>query len=174
MDPFLAEIRIFGFPFAPKGWAQCNGQLMAISQATALFSLLGTRFGGDGRTTFGLPNLAGGRAGLGAGAGPGLSPRDLGETGGEPAVALTREQDPGHGHQLFASSSVANVSSPTATTTLARSNGVAAYGAVAKLVPMAADAVGYVPADDRPHNNLMPYQVLNYCICLEGVFPQRP
>jgi microcystin-dependent protein len=173
MDPFLAEIRIMGFTFAPKGWAQCNGQLMSISQNTALFALLGVSFGGDGRVTFGLPNLTGGATVVGAGSGPGLSDRYVGETGGEEYVTLTTSEVPPHPHTVLATNSPADVSSPTPTTAIARSTGKPAYGAAAAMQAMDLDVVAPV-GGSQPHNNLMPYLTLNYCIALQGVFPQRP
>jgi microcystin-dependent protein len=177
MDPFLAEIRIMGFNFPPRGWAQCGGQLMSISQNTALFSLLGTNFGGDGRVTFGLPNLQQGRTVVGAGAGPGLTPRSVGEVGGEPAVTLLAAELPSHGHTLNGTNSPADVSSPTGTTALARSTGKMVYTPVPaqpQFVTMNPSACGQAPGGGQPHNNLMPYQVLNYCIAIQGIFPQRP
>jgi microcystin-dependent protein len=173
-DPFLAEVRPCGFAFAPRGWALCNGQLMSISQNTALFSLLGTNFGGDGRVTFGLPNFTGGRAPMGAGQGPGLTDRTLGEVGGEPAVTLTVAETPGHGHSWAASSTVANVSAPADTVSLARSKGAMAYSPSSNVTPMDPGAVSQAPGGGVPHNNLMPYQVITYIIALEGIFPQRP
>ncbi len=110
-DPFIGEIRLFGFNFAPTGWAQCNGQLLSIAQNTALFSILGTTYGGDGRTTFGLPNLQG-QAPLNTGQGPGLSDRQLGESGGEPSVTLITSEMPPHAHVAAASSTTADQSSP--------------------------------------------------------------
>ena len=110
-DPFIGEIRLFGFNFAPTGWAQCNGQLLSISQNTALFSILGTTYGGDGRTTFGLPNLQG-QAALNTGQGPGLSYRQLGESGGEPSVTLNTGEMPPHGHLAAASSTTADQPGP--------------------------------------------------------------
>jgi microcystin-dependent protein len=174
VDPFLAEIRLMGFNFPPRGWALCNGQLMSISQNTALFSLLGTTYGGDGRVTFGLPDFTQGRAAMGAGAGPGLTPRSLGEIGGEPAVTLNQAETPNHQHQLLATNTPAEVSSPTAQTAMARSTGKPAYAGAASPTPLNGAAVGSVPAGSQPHNNLMPYQVVSYCIAIEGIFPQRP
>jgi microcystin-dependent protein len=174
-DPFLAEVRPCGFTFAPRGWALCNGQLMSIAQNTALFSLLGTTFGGDGRVTFGLPNFMQGRAPLGSGQGPGLSPRTLGETGGLPAVTLIPAETAAHGHTWSASSTVANVSAPAPTVSLARSKGTMAYApANAPYTPLDPGAVSMAPGSGQPHNNLMPYQVITYVIALQGIFPQRP
>lgn len=173
-DPFLAEVRPCGFNFAPRGWALCNGQLMSIAQNTALFALLGTNFGGDGRVTFGLPNFTGGRAPIGAGQGPGLTDRVLGEVGGVPYVSLLPAETATHGHTWSASSTVANVSAPAPTVSLARSKGAMAYSPSTQYTPLDPGAVSMAPGNGAPHNNLMPYQVITYIIALEGVFPQRP
>jgi microcystin-dependent protein len=137
MDPFVAEIRIFGFNFAPKGWAFCNGQLMPISQNTALFSLLGTTYGGDGKSTFALPDLQG-NAPMQPGQGQGLSLRDLGQLGGTESVTLLQSEMPVHTHSLMASVDPADSQIPTANATLARSSGGNAYTTnTAGLVQMA-------------------------------------
>lgn len=170
-DPFVAEIRPFGFTFAPTGWAQCNGQLLPISQNTALFSLLGTTYGGDGKTTFALPDLAG-RAPLHAGQGPGLSVRDLGEQGGTSQVTLLSSEIPSHSHQLRAATQDnADVAIPSASSSFAGSTGGTLYQSTADstLAPQALSPAG----SDLPHNNLQPYLVLNLCIALQGVFPPR-
>lgn len=175
-EAFLGEVRIFGFPFAPRGWAYCNGDILSISQNTALFSILGVNFGGNGTTTFGLPDFRGGRVPISAGQGPGLSAYDLGETGGVPSVTLTVKETPGHAHTASASSTPANVSTPSGSTVIARSKGAMAFAPVvpASLVAMSSAAVSQAPGGSAPHNNLMPYQVLNYCICINGLYPQRP
>src|SRR5512135_3237459 len=126
MDPFVAEIRIFPFNFAPKGWAFCDGQILPLSQNTALFSLLGTTYGGDGKSNFALPNLQG-SAPMHPGQGPGLSLHDLGETGGSPTVSLLESEIPSHGHSLMADSVTGDTNSPAATTSLARSHNATAY-----------------------------------------------
>lgn len=174
-NPFLAEIRPFGFTFAPKGWAFCNGQLMSISQNTALFSLLGTTYGGDGKSTFALPNLQG-SAPLHMGQGPGLSFYNEGEAVGASSHAVTVAEMPAHSHSLSASSSLARFSAPSSGTALGRSaDGLVAYigqydaSALGTANPSAIAAVG----GSSPHNNLMPYLVLNFCIALNGVFPSR-
>lgn len=174
-EAFLAEVRIMAFGYAPRNWAQCNGALVSISQATALFSLLGTAYGGNGTTTFGLPSLLGGRAAIGAGAGPGLTQRDRGETGGAAGVALTNGEMPTHNHAMMASAQNADVSSPSPNTALGRSVGQKAYAppGTTPLTPLDAQAVGMAPGGGAPHNNLMPFQVLNYCICMQGIFPPR-
>src|SRR5688572_12292885 len=109
MEPYVGEIRPMGFNYAPRGWAMCNGQTLNISQYQRLFTVIGSRFGGDGRTTFGLPNLTGGRTVIGAGAGPGLTPHGAGETGGTPAVTLQSNQVPGHTHSMFGTAELADV-----------------------------------------------------------------
>ncbi|MEA3052386.1 MAG: hypothetical protein QOG72_1289 [Sphingomonadales bacterium] len=173
-DPFVAEIRIFPFNFPPKGWAFCDGQLMPISQNTALFSLLGTVYGGDGKSTFALPNLQGSVA-MHPGSGSGLSQRFLGEQSGETAVTLLVSEIPAHTHALMANTSPATTTLPDATTSLARSGGGSMYKATpfGTTTNMAFQALP--PAGGSlPHNNMQPYLTLNYCIALQGVFPQRP
>ena len=171
-DQFVAEIRIFGFNFPPTGWAFCNGQLMPISQNTALYSLLGTFYGGDGKSTFALPNLQG-AAPIDQGQGPGLSNRTVGEQGGVSFLTLLESEMPVHTHQARASNEPADVSTAGPTTALARSNGNNVWrvpdGNLQTLAPQAIAPTG----GDLPHNNLMPYLVLNICIALQGVFPQR-
>jgi microcystin-dependent protein len=172
-DPFVAEIRIFPFNFNPKGWAFCDGQLLPISQNTALFSLLGTTYGGDGKSTFALPNMQG-NVPMHPGQGPGLSLHDLGETGGSPTVTLLESEMPAHSHGLNASQADAIEPSPK-DQKFATGIGVGYYGAPAAgtLVGLAANALP--PAGgDQPHNNMQPYLTLNFCIALQGVFPPRP
>lgn len=170
-DQFVGEIRIVGFNFAPVGWAQCNGQLLPISQNTALFSLLGTQFGGDGMTTFGLPNLQG-RAPMHQGQGPGLSFRDMGETGGETTVTLLTQQIPSHNHPGQSAASNANAPGPgTIFGGGGRGKG-AAYVPAVSPVAMSANAVGAV-GGGLPHNNLPPYATLNFIIAVQGIFPSR-
>jgi microcystin-dependent protein len=171
MDPFVAEIRIFGFNFAPKGWAFCAGQLLPISQNTALFSLLGTTYGGDGKSTFQLPDMQG-NAPMHPGQGPGLSLHDLGETGGSETVSLLESEIPAHSHNFMASQSDGNDTSPQ-NELLATGIGVNAFAAPPPTVLMSQNML--TPAGgDQPHNNMMPYLTLNFCIALQGVFPQRP
>jgi len=171
-DPFVGEIRLFGFDFAPKGWAQCNGQLLSIAQNTALFSILGTTYGGDGKTTFGLPDLQG-QAPLHTGQGPGLSDRHLGESGGEAAVTLNVGEMPAHAHAAAASSTTADQSNPTnniwATGAGGRGQNFYTRGAGVAMSNRALGATG----GSQPHNNLPPYLVLNFCICMYGVYPPR-
>jgi microcystin-dependent protein len=172
-DPFLAEIRIFPFGFAPVGWAQCNGQLMSISQNTALFSLLGTTFGGDGRTTFGLPNLMG-NAPMAPGQGPGLSLHDLGESGGETTVTLLQTEVPAHAHALQADPRPATLNNPAPQNSLARSSPdiYKTPSGAATPRPLSPNVLG-TSGGNQPHNNLMPYLTLNFCIALRGIFPAR-
>ena len=171
-EPFVAEIRIFPYNFAPRNWAFCDGQLLPISQNTALFSLVGTFYGGDGRTTFGLPNLQG-RLPMHPGNGPGLTTRQLGEIGGAETATLTAAQMPSHGHTVQANSNPADLSSPTANRSLARSSGGFAWQDTnSNLVDRAPQAVGNA-GGGQPHNNLMPYTVLNFCIALTGIYPSR-
>lgn len=172
-EPFIGEIRAVGFNFAPRGWAHCNGQLLPISQNTALFSIVGTIYGGDGRTTFGLPNLQG-RAALGEGQGPGLSIRSLGSTGGVDQVTLSASQMPAHNHAMVANNGPASTGQAAAGLTLARARGGNAYDGppVDNPVAMAAESIG-PQGGGLPHNNLMPYQVVNFVIALVGIYPSR-
>ena len=173
MDPFVAEIRIFPFNFAPKGWAFCDGQILPLSQNTALFSLLGTTYGGDGKSNFALPNMQG-NAPMHPGQGPGLSLHDLGETGGSDTVSLLESEIPAHSHALLAAPNPALVASPGPTVTLARSRTVTAYIAPSgqTLVNMSDQTLA--PAGgDQPHNNMQPYLTFNFCIALQGVYPPR-
>ena len=168
MDPYLGEIRCFGFNFAPKGWLLCNGQLLSIQQNTALFSLLGTMYGGDGRTTFGLPDLRG-RVALGFGQGPGLSNRTQGEAAGAEVVTLTAPTLPPHGHTV-AASATATTKNPSGALPSVTAAG-ASYGTTADLAMSAAMIGGGGSA--QPHDNMQPYVVLNWCIAAAGIFPPR-
>lgn len=175
-DPFLSEIRMVGFNFAPNGWATCDGQLLPISQATALFSLLGTNFGGDGRSTFALPNLQG-SVPIGAGGnqpGPGLSIYNIGDIGGVEQVSLDPTTIPSHTHTPLAASGVANSPSPQGHALAAAGAGRSAAnafapGASATVAFSSLDAVGGA----QPHNNMQPYMSLYFVIALQGIFPQR-
>ncbi|WP_027890999.1 phage tail protein [Calidithermus chliarophilus] len=168
-DPFIAEIRIVGFQFAPRGWARCDGQLLPINQNTLLFSLLGTTYGGNGRTTFALPDLRG-RAPVQPGQGPGLSNRTLGQSGGSQTVTLLQTQIPAHNHALRAVNDLADSSNPGGS--LARAAGVQPYGTGSPNAVLAPQSVG-AAGGSQPHNNLQPYLMLNFVIALQGVFPQR-
>ncbi|HWQ33420.1 MAG TPA: tail fiber protein [Blastocatellia bacterium] len=174
-DQFVAEIRIFPFNFPPTGWAFCDGQLMPISQNTALFSLLGTTYGGDGKSNFALPNLQG-AAPMHPGQGPGLSLHDLGETGGSDTVTLLESEMPVHTHSIQADAAdFADVSEPSTNTVLARSsNGLAYQNNTSQNLVTMAPQTATVAGSSLPHNNLMPYLTLNFCIALQGIFPPRP
>lgn len=168
-DPFVAEIRLMPYNFAPKNWAFCNGQLLPISQNTALFSLLGTTYGGDGRTTFALPDLQS-RVAMHYGQAPGLSDYSIGQIGGEETHVLLATEMPLHTHALNAQDDDGAVADP-ANNFLADSAGMAYSDAPpnTSLSPASTGVVG----GGVPHNNLMPYLTLNYCIALQGVFPAR-
>jgi len=174
-DPFVAEIRIFHFNFAPKGWAFCNGQLLPLSQNTALFSLLGTTYGGDGKSNFALPNLQG-SAPIHAGQGPGLSLYDLGQQGGTETVTLLTTEMPAHPHQMSVSSQLGlenQVNVNNVGQLFAMGDGVNMYGAAnSNVTPMAAQGLA-LAGGNLPHNNMMPYLTLNFNIALQGVFPPR-
>jgi microcystin-dependent protein len=176
-DQFVAEIRIFPFNFAPTGWAFCDGQLMPISQNTALFSLLGTTYGGDGKSTFALPGLQG-NAPMQPGQGQGLSLRDLGEQSGTESITLLQSEIPVHNHSMMASVINATDLNPTGINgpnALARSVNGSFYTADAnaannaQLSPFALAPTG----GSLPHNNMQPYLTLNFCIALQGIFPPR-
>src|SRR5579862_9861938 len=164
MDPFVAEIRIFPFNFAPKGWAFCDGQILPLSQNTALFSLLGTTYGGDGKSNFALPDMQG-NAPMHPGQGPGLSLHDLGETGGSDTVSLLESEIPAHSHTMQCFPGAGNRLTPVGNS-IARANGSTPYvpdSPAPPLVNMSDNAIA--PAGgDQPHNNLMPYLTLNFCI----------
>ncbi|MDD4170281.1 MAG: tail fiber protein [Desulfotomaculaceae bacterium] len=173
-EPFVGEIMIFAGDFAPKGWAMCNGQILPISQNTALFSLLGTTYGGNGKSTFALPDLQG-RVPIQAGQGPGLSLRDLGETGGAETVTLLQSEMPLHIHGYYTSNAYAgNASSPGAGYSLAKAGDTVNRKEI-KLyaAPAAAEPNLTIAGAGMPHNNMQPYQVLNYIIALQGIFPPR-
>ncbi len=174
-SPFLAEIRIFPFNFAPKGWAFCNGQLLPISQNTAVFSLLGTTYGGDGKSTFALPNLQG-SAPLMPGQGPGLSLYDLGQAGGETNVTLIKSEMPAHRHTPHANSGAGTQSSPAnadwASAKVLR-QGINLYTKSNPNTTMRPQTLG-LTGGNLPHNNMPPYLVLNFCIAMQGIFPSRP
>jgi microcystin-dependent protein len=178
-DQFVGEIRVFPFTFAPTGWALCNGQLLPISQNTALFSLLGTTYGGDGRSTFGLPDLRG-RAPLHPGQGPGLTPRQLGEMGGAESVVLTESQLPAHTHDVrVAGANDASSATPTPSglTTFGVSQARATstgYVTVAGQAAVAMSPAAVLPSGQSlAHNNMPPFLTFNFCIALQGIFPPR-
>ncbi len=172
-NPFLAEIRIFTGNFAPKGWALCDGQLMSLSQNTALFSLLGTTYGGDGKSNFALPNLQG-CAPMQAGQGPGLSLRDLGETAGEQTVTLLQTEMPSHAHgvQCIATGGL-STPGPANTWSGGLKGAPPAFAATGvnnvQMNPFALSVAG----GNQPHNNMHPFLGLTFIIALQGVFPAR-
>ena len=173
-DQFLAEIRVFPFNFAPTGWAQCDGQLMPISQNTALFSLLGTMYGGDGKSTFALPNLRD-QGAVSTGQGSGLSAYFQGEQVGTQTVTLLQSEIPVHTHVAGGSSDPAELAAPANDRVLARAQPGLPYQSVSnanltKLAPETTSLIG----GGQPHNNMQPVLTLNFCIALQGVFPQRP
>jgi microcystin-dependent protein len=174
VDPFVAEIRILACNFPPKGWAFCDGQLMPISQNTALFSLLGTTYGGDGKSNFALPNLQG-AVPMHPGQGPGLSLHDLGEQLGSDTVTLIESEIAAHDHGPVMSSIAGGINShtPGPSMAIAKSQGNFVYDDAG---PGSAqlDLSAVAPAGgDQPHNNLMPYLTLNFCIAMQGVYPPR-
>ncbi|MCA9441425.1 MAG: phage tail protein [Candidatus Omnitrophica bacterium] len=170
-EPFIAEIRIFAGNFAPRNWAFCDGQILPIAQNTALFSLIGTTYGGDGRTTTGLPNLQG-KVPMHPGSGPGLTTRRLGESGGVETVTLTEAQMAQHSHPLAASQPLADDDDPGPTKYLATGRGLGLYKAPESLVSMAPEAITSV-GEGQPHNNLQPFLVLQFIIALVGLYPSR-
>ncbi|PJO37916.1 phage tail protein [Delftia acidovorans] len=170
-DPFVAEIRLGGFNFAPKGWAFCDGQLLPLSQNTALFSLLGTTYGGDGKSNFSLPNLQG-RMPMHPGQGPGLSLHDLGETGGTETVTLLESEIPRHTHQALAASPADPAVASPAGATLG-SAPTRPYIAPASNTSAVTMAPPQAAGGSQPHNNLPPFLVMNFIIALQGVFPPR-
>lgn len=167
-DPFVAEIRIFPFNFAPKGWAWCDGQLLPLSQNTALFSLLGTTYGGNGKSNFALPDLQG-RAPMQPGQGPGLSLHDLGESAGQETVSLLESEIPSHNHTLRADEDDGQFFTAAG---MLPGAGNQMYSTTAPNTQLAGESLA--PAGgDQPHNNMMPYLTFYFCIALQGVFPPR-
>jgi microcystin-dependent protein len=169
MEPFLGQIQLFGFGWAPTGWALCNGQLLSISQNTALFSLLGTTYGGDGRVTFGLPDLRG-RVPLGFGQGPGLSNYDLGELAGNESVTLVTQEIPSHNHGVQGSAT-ATSKSPANLVPAFNSAG-SAYGDPDGT--LMSGSMTQNTGNNQPHDNRQPYLGACYCIATEGIYPSRP
>ena len=166
-QPFIGQIQSFGFNFAPRGWAFCNGQLLAIAQNTALFSLLGTTYGGNGQTNFALPNLQG-RTSMHFGQGPGLSPYTIGQQAGVETVTLNVSQMPMHNHLVNASSGT----KVNATPSNSNLGGATIYTTAAvdsTLNPLTVGMAG----GSQPHQNMQPYLVINWCIALVGIFPSR-
>lgn len=170
VDPFLGEVRPFAITYVPRSWAECNGQLLPINQYTALFSLLGTNFGGDGKTNFGLPNLVG-RAPMHAGRGPGLTGRTFGEVGGTDDVTLTADQMPSHTHGMQALGP-ANTNAPS-TAAPAVAPTVLQYHAPTSPVALSAAAIA-ATGDGQAHDNMQPWTSIRYFIALQGIYPTRP
>ena len=180
-NEYIGEIRIFAINFAPRGWMPCEGQLLPISQNTALFALLGTTYGGNGRTNFALPNLQG-RVALNPGQGPGLTTRYLGEEGGSPAVTLLQSEIPAHTHPLFFTDAQATTNTPAADVMPAFNASlnfpgitkpVNTYAAPGSLFSLAPQTMG-LAGGNMPHNNMQPFLVLNYFIAVQGIYPMRP
>ncbi|WP_299866464.1 tail fiber protein [uncultured Hoeflea sp.] len=169
-EPFVGEIRMFAGNFAPRGWAFCDGQLLAVSQNDALFSLLGTIYGGDGRTTFGLPDMRG-RLPIHAGQGPGLSERRLGAKGGAENVTLTVNQLPSHTHTPEASTNPATTPNP-GNAVIAAGNAIEMFTADAADGNFSSNAITNV-GGSRSHTNLMPYLCIHFIIALVGIYPSR-
>ncbi len=171
-EAFIGEVRLFAGNFAPQGWMKCDGALLPISQNTALFSLLGTNYGGNGISNFALPNLIG-RMPLHAGQGPGLSEHVLGETGGETAHTLTAQEMPAHGHALMATSALPAYNAANGHVLAKVSSATPPYHDPADLVA-AAPAILQPAGGGTPHNNRQPYLTLTFMICMQGIFPSRP
>jgi microcystin-dependent protein len=171
MEPILGQLMLVGFNFAPRGWAFCEGQLLSIAQHTALFALLGTTYGGDGRTTFALPDLRG-RVPIGVGSGPGLSSRNWGQKAGTENVTLTEQQIPSHSHTLNASSVAGNQMSPTGNVLGNTGNFDNEYYAGGPNTAMHTDSIG-ATGGGQSHNNMQPFLAMHYCIALQGIFPSR-
>jgi microcystin-dependent protein len=175
--PFVAQVQIFAFNFAPKGWAFCRGQLLPLSQNTALFSLLGTTYGGDGKSTFALPNVVN-NAVISAGQGPGLSLYDLGEQIGSPSVSLLSTEMPSHQHGFVATTTGGTTQTPTGAQLATASSGSKAGSISANYLSTSSPqtqmnlALGFT-GGSQPHNNMQPYMGLSYCIALQGIFPPR-
>ena len=171
-NPFLGEVRAFPFNFAPKGWAFCDGQLLSIAQNTALFALLGTQFGGDGKSTFALPNLQG-NVPLDFGQGPGLTFYNMGDSGGAPSITLLTSEMPAHGHNAHCNSTAGNKTKPNGSYWAKDAAGILSeYATPADGNQMSPQALA-IAGNSQPHNNMQPFLTLNFCIALQGVFPAR-
>jgi microcystin-dependent protein len=171
VDPYLGEIMLFAGTYVPRGWAACNGQLLSIVQNQALFGLLGTRYGGNGVTTFALPDLRG-RVPIHAGQGQGLSDRAVGDFGGAEAHTLTTAELPAHTHAALAHDGLGTSASPVGLLPAQDGSGVPHYGSGADAA-LASNAIGFA-GGDQPHNNMQPYLTILYCISLQGPYPPQP
>ena len=167
-EPFIAEIRLFSFNFPPRGWALCNGQLLPINQNQALFSLLGTTYGGNGIVNFALPDLRG-RVPIHEGLGPGLTPRALGERIGAESVTLTAAQLPQHAHAQAAVGSTATTTSPASTLPAQSDSPIWRSGGA----PVPTGVQSASTGGSQPHQNMMPFLAINFCIALQGIFPSQ-
>ncbi|WP_040765380.1 phage tail protein [Novipirellula maiorica] len=168
-DPYIGEIKMFAGSFAPRGYANCDGQLLAISQYEALFSLFGTTYGGDGRTTFGLPDFRG-RTPIHHGSGPGLTPRNLGQKGGQEMVALTSSQTAQHKHILYAENDSANETSPAGNAMANTTQRIYINEAPVQMHP---SGIGNSPGSSQAHPNMSAYQTIRFIVALIGTFPSR-
>lgn len=173
-DPFYAEIRMFGFTYAPEGWAICDGQLLSVNQNQALFSLISNLYGGDGRNTFALPNLQG-RMPLHKGQGLGLTPCYLGQVGGSTSVALQESQLPAHEHTVTTGYDKSDTNTPAANTYMGQSVGTPAYNNTVSAPTVQMSASSLSPTgQSHPHQNMQPYLPMLFCICVDGYYPPRP
>ena len=170
-EPFIAEIKIFAGNFAPRSWAFCDGQLLPIAQNTALFSLIGTTYGGDGRTTTALPNLQG-KAPMHPGRGPGLTSRRLGENGGVESVTISEAQMPSHTHTMGGVPAPGNQDDASSTELLSRAVGANLFGPSANLTALANEILPSA-GGSQAHNNMQPYLTINFIIALQGTYPTR-
>jgi len=171
--PFLGEVRLFGFNFVPQGWQACDGSLLSIAENDALFALVGTTYGGDGQTTFAVPDLRG-QVPLHQGRGPGLTPRVIGERGGSEAVTLTVQQLGPHGHAFAATSTNANTGTPSGTVTLGATTSNTLYTTAPDDSPQALSPASTLPAGgSQPHGNVMPTLAVQFCIATAGIFPSQ-
>jgi microcystin-dependent protein len=171
-EPFLGELMLTGYNFCPLGWAQANGQILSIAQNTALFSLLGTYYGGNGITTFAVPDLRG-RAPIGTGQGPGLSDRQIGEEGGDETITLTQQQMPIHSHAAGASTLAGNSVSPTNALPAKKFRTQLYRTGSSADTSLAPDAIG-LAGGSQPHSNMPPFTAMTWCIATQGIFPSRP
>jgi len=174
-DPFVGEIRLFGFPRVPTGWVACNGALLPISNYEVLFTLIGTTYGGDGQTTFGVPDLRG-RVPIHQGTGGGLSQRVIGQASGEETHPLLSTEMPSHGHALLSTTNPGNTATPGTGVHLAASSAATTelYAPLANVPGYNVMAPSITPTGNNlPHDNIMPTQVANFCICWAGIFPSQ-